>query len=126
MVRRNKYEHAIIITADQVAVKDGVIREKPRTDEECYDYLRSYVHSDVSFYSAISVYNTDTKESYTDCDVSTIEFDNIPQEVQDHLVAIGDVKLSCGGITVENPEFQSCIKGMDSYDRVISTNLPHS
>lgn len=125
-MKRNTYKHAIIITADQVAVKNGVIREKPRTDEDCYNYLLSYVHSDVSFYSAISVYNSETKESYTDCDISTIAFNDIPQEVQDHLVAIGDVKLSCGGITVENPEFQNCIKKMDSYDRVVFTCFPHS
>ena len=99
-------------------MKDGVIREKPSTDAQCYEYLRSYVHSDVSFYSAVCVYNSETQKKFVDCDVSTIEFDDIPQEVQDHLVTIGDVKYSCGGITVENPEFQSCIKSMDCYDRV--------
>ena len=101
-----------------MAVKDGVIREKPSTDAQCYEYLQSYVHSDVSFYSAVCVYNTETQKRFVDCDVSTIEFGDIPQEVQDHLVALGDVKYSCGGITVENPEFQSCIKSMYCYDRV--------
>lgn len=49
---------------------------------------------------------------------SVYQFNDIPKEVQDHMIEIGDVMFTCGGITVENPEFQKCIKEMDSYDRV--------
>ena len=35
------------------------------------------------------------------------------------MMEIGDVMYTCGGITIENPEFQQCIKRMDSYDRVL-------
>ena len=47
-----------------------------------------------------------------------MQFNDIPQEVQDHLIEIGDVMYTCGGITIENPEFQQCIKRMDAYDSV--------
>ena len=70
---KNDIKNVIWVTADQVACKDNVIREKPVNKEECYKYLQSYDHSDVQFYSAICVYNTETKKRYTNCDVSSIE-----------------------------------------------------
>lgn len=73
VLKNNSLENVIWITADQVACKNGVIREKPVNKEECYKYLQSYVHSDVQFYSAICVYNTETKKRYTNCDISSIE-----------------------------------------------------
>ena len=109
-------------------MKDGVIREKPQTKEECYRYLQSYCDSGVELFSAICVYNTKTGKKYVNCDVSSIEvgfgrlghfqFSVIPKEVQDHLVEKGDVMYTCGGITVEDPELQRCITRIDGMDRV--------
>lgn len=128
ILARKAFHNTIIITGDQVAVKDGVIREKPVNTAQCYDYLNSYSNSNVNLYSAVCVYNTETKKRYVNCDVSSIEvgilnshhlqFSVIPQAVQDHLVQIGDVMYTCGGITVENPELQKCILTMDEMDRV--------
>lgn len=73
ILKRKKYSNAILITGDQVAVKDGVIREKPINKEQCYSYLNSYSNSDVQLYSGICIYNTETKKRYVTCDVSSIE-----------------------------------------------------
>ena len=54
-MRQNDIKDVIWVTADQVACKDNVIREKPVNREECYKHLQSYDHSDVQFYSAICV-----------------------------------------------------------------------
>lgn len=73
VIEKNANRHNMIwITADQVAYKDGRIREKPTSKQECYGYLQSYVYSDVQFYSAICVYSTETKKRFVDCDVSSI------------------------------------------------------
>ena len=127
-MKQYPFSNTILITADQVAVKDGVIREKPINKSQCYSYLDSYSNSYVHLYSAVCIYSTETKKRYVDCDVSTIEvgmrntinkqFLTIPSAVQDHLIEIGDVMYTCGGITVENPELQKCISCMDEMDRV--------
>ena len=110
MLAQNSFSDCIVISADQVAVKDGVIREKPQTKEECYRYLESYCNSGVELFSAVCVYNTNTGKKYVNCDVSSIkvrmnhldniQFANILKDVQDHLVEKGDVKYTCGGKTV--------------------------
>ena len=134
-MKKSSLSNAIIITGDQVAVKDGVIREKPVNKAQCYSYLESYSNSDVDLYSSVCIYNTETKKRYVDCDVSTIkvgmrntindQFLTIPSEVQDHLIKKGDVMYTCGGITVENPELQKCISCMDEMDRVEEVYCPH-
>ena len=128
MLAQTSFSDCIVISADQVAVKDGVIREKPQTKEECYRYLESYCNSGVELFSAVCVYNTNTGKKYVNCDVSSIkvrmnhldhiQFANILKEVQDHLVEKGDVMYTCGGITVEDPELQKCITQIDAMDRV--------
>ena len=70
---QNSFSDCIVVSADQVAVKDGVIREKPQTKEECYRYLESYCNSGVELFSAVCVYNTNTGKKYVNCDVSAIE-----------------------------------------------------
>ncbi|KNB46479.1 hypothetical protein JH06_0806 [Blastocystis sp. subtype 4] len=135
ILKKSSFSNAIIITGDQVAVKDGVIREKPVNKAQCYSYLESYSNSDVDLYSSVCIYNTETKKRYVDCDVSTIkvgmrntindQFLTIPSEVQDHLIKKGDVMYTCGGITVENPELQKCISCMDEMDRVEEVYCPH-
>lgn len=73
VLEKNEGLHNMIwITADQVAYKDGTIREKPTSKKECYEYLQSYAYSNVQFYSAICVYSTETKKRFVDCDVSSI------------------------------------------------------
>ena len=123
ILKKSSFSNAIIITGDQVAVKDGVIREKPVNKAQCYSYLESYSNSDVDLYSSVCIYNTETKKRYVDCDVSTIKFLTIPSEVQDHLIKKGDVMYTCGGITVENPELQKCISCMDEMDRIMGMPL---
>ncbi|KAK8801035.1 hypothetical protein WA588_001863, partial [Blastocystis sp. NMH] len=123
VLAQNSFSDCIVISADQVAVKDGVIREKPQTKEECYRYLESYCNSGVELFSAVCVYNTNTGKKYVNCDVSSIKFANILKEVQDHLVEKGDVMYTCGGITVEDPELQKCITQIDAMDRIMGMPL---
>ena len=123
VIKRKQSPHSIYITADQVAVKNGKICEKPTSDRMCFEYLQSYCNSGVELFSAICVYNTDTEKRYTYCDVSRIEFSDIPQEVQEYLVKKGDVYYSCGGITIEDEKFQKYITYMDEYDRIMGIPL---
>lgn len=131
VLKRSHHAHSIIVTADQVAWKNGKICEKPTTEEQCHAYLNSYCNSYVELYSAICVFNSDTEKRYTCCDVSRVEvvsyspankkFADIPMSVQDYLIEKGDVFYSCGGITVEDPKLQQCITHIDEMDRVVLT-----
>ena len=73
VLKRSRHAHSIIVTADQVAMKNGKICEKPTTKEQCHAYLNSYCNSYVELYSAICVYNSETEKRYTCCDVSRVD-----------------------------------------------------
>ncbi len=93
----------ILITADQVVVWNGQIREKPINIEQAREFLQSYAKYPAETYSALVVINTETKKTAKRVDVAKIYFRPIPEEIIDKLIAKGDVLRSSGGFVSEDP-----------------------
>ncbi|KAI8902153.1 inosine triphosphate pyrophosphatase-like protein [Globomyces pollinis-pini] len=93
---------SILITADQVVVYNGKVREKPIDKDECRRYLQSYAIAPAETYSSLVVTNTKTGQQAQGVDIAKQFFHEIPNDIIDALIAKGDVMHSCGGFVVED------------------------
>jgi len=92
----------LIICSDQVIVCNGVIREKPTSNEECKEFLRSYRTYPALSVNSVVVVNTKTGKICEGTDVATQHFKYLPEELIDDLIENGDVMLCSGGFTIEH------------------------
>ncbi|KAL2913347.1 hypothetical protein HK105_207092 [Polyrhizophydium stewartii] len=97
---------SLLVACDQVTSFQGRVREKPESEDECREYLRSYVQAPAETHSGVVVVNTQTGKRVQGVDVARQHFKAIPEAVIDSLIAKGDVMYSCGGFTIEDPELQ--------------------
>lgn len=78
--------------------------QKPSSEEECRQYLRSYKSEPVVTVTALVVTNLAANGARVSCvDVAKQHLREIPEDVIDALISKGDVLHCAGGITVEDP-----------------------
>ena len=110
-------EPLLLITADQVAVSNGEIREKPEGEEEARAFLRSYKDFPLETVNGVVVVNTASGKRTGDVDVSRITFSDMPENVIDALIEAGRVMHCAGAIRVEDPLLKPFIDTFDgSFD----------
>lgn len=72
---------AFLITADQVIVWNGKIREKPENRDEAREFLRGYADHPAESVTAVCVTNTKTKHRECDVDIARVHFLKVPKSV---------------------------------------------
>lgn len=103
----------ILITADQVVVCNGEIREKPENEKVAREYLESYGKYPAETYSAVMVTNIATGKKAKSLDIAKVYFNPIPQGVIDEVVRKGDVFRVAGGFTIEDDLFGPYVKRVE-------------
>ncbi|XP_042471160.1 7-methyl-GTP pyrophosphatase-like [Zingiber officinale] len=93
----------LLITADQVVVHGGMIREKPSSPEEAHEFIKGYSEGHASTVGSVLVTNLKTGVRKGGCDKSEIYFHKIPDNVIANLIEEGDVLYVAGGLMVEHP-----------------------
>ncbi|XP_042452776.1 7-methyl-GTP pyrophosphatase-like isoform X3 [Zingiber officinale] len=93
----------LLITADQVVVHGGMIREKPSSPEEAHEFIKGYSQGHASTVGSVLVTNLKTGVRKGGCDKSEIYFHKIPDNVIANLIEEGDVLYVAGGLMVEHP-----------------------
>jgi len=96
-------ETSLMITADQVVVHDGVIREKPSTPEEARKFIKGYSESHAATIGSVLVTNVKTGARREGWDKAEVYFHKIPDEVVESLIEEGNVFYVAGGLLVEHP-----------------------
>ncbi|CAN6482040.1 unnamed protein product [Victoria cruziana] len=96
-------EPVLLITADIVVVHGGVIREKPSSKEEAWEFIKGYSGSHTSTVGSVLVTNLKTGCRKGACDRAEVYFHEIPDEVIDNLISEGVVLNVAGGLLVEHP-----------------------
>ena len=96
-------ETTLLITADQVVVHDGVIREKPSTPEEARKFIKGYSESHAATIGSVLVTNVKSGARKEGWDKAEVYFHKIPDEVVESLIEEGDVFYVAGGLLVEHP-----------------------
>lgn len=92
----------ILITSDQVVVCDGVIMEKPETEEEAKRFLKAYNDSPAETVMSMVVTNTKTGKTAEATDVATVFFYTFFEETINELVKDPDVYSLCGAFKVSD------------------------
>ncbi len=98
-------EPAILLTADQITLWNGEMREKPKDTEEAYRFLRTMSESGLPSYSlnGIVVRDTVTGRQEEGSDASYLIFRKIPDSIITRLVQGGEVFDWAGGYNPDHP-----------------------
>ncbi|KAM0949907.1 putative nucleoside triphosphate pyrophosphatase Maf-like protein [Dioscorea sansibarensis] len=96
-------EPTLLITADQVVVHGGMIREKPADADEAREFIKGYSAGHASTVGSVLVTNLKTGIRKGGWDKAEIYFHKIPDEVIENLIKEGDVLYVAGGLMVEHP-----------------------
>ncbi|MCO5600521.1 hypothetical protein L7F22_054634 [Adiantum nelumboides] len=105
-------EPTLLITADQVVVFEGSIREKPADELEARTFIEGYSRAPASTVGAVLLTNLATGKRRGGIDKTEIYFHSIPDEVITKLIEEGDIFYCAGGLMVEHPLVSPLVAAM--------------
>jgi septum formation protein len=95
----------ILVTADSVTVCGGELREKPETEAQAREFLRSYRKLPVSCVTSVVVYRTGTVREILVTDQATVKFMPFSAAQVNAIIAEASIFTSAGGFFIEHPLF---------------------
>ncbi len=104
---------AVLLTSDSIAVYDGQVREKPESDQQAKEFLRSYGKKPVEIVTAVFAINTKTGKTAQGTEKAKVYFQAIPENIIDDLVRVGHVMYAAGGFIAEDPTIRKYIAHVD-------------
>lgn len=108
LVPRLAGREVLLVCMDQVVCCDGVVREKPESEEQARAYLQSYQQGKgATCVNGIAVHSTSTGKRVTGVNTASAYWKPFPDAVIDGLVKKGDIFTCAGGFVVEDPELGS-------------------
>lgn len=113
-------EPVLLVTSDQVVTYQNVIREKPETDDEAREFLRSYAQNPAETVTSVAVTNTATGKQVTGTDIATIYFKPIPEEVIEEYIATKDPFSQAGAFNHNHPLLAPYVGKIDGEGESIS------
>ncbi len=102
-------EPIILITADQVVLCNGELREKPSNIEEGRRYLQSYGHYPAEIVNGVVVTNNQNDKRASGVDIATVYFKEIPEEVIDRLLTMKEILNAAGAFLAEHELLRSYV-----------------
>jgi len=105
-------EPLLLITADQVVVHEGVIREKPSSEEEARLFIKGYSRAPACTVGSVMVTNLKTGLKKGGWDKAEVYFHPIPDDVVESLIKEGTVFKVAGGLLVEHPLTSPLVEAM--------------
>lgn len=101
----------LLITADQVAVYRGEVREKPANAAEARRWLAEYGPDEpVATVTAVVVLDAMTRRTRHFVDEAKVWFDPpLSARAIEAAIGRGDVLNSCGAFTIEDPDLNPCV-----------------
>lgn len=105
-------EPLLLITADQVVVHEGVIREKPTSEEEARLFIKGYSRAPACTVGSVMVTNLKTGLKKVGWDKAEVYFHPIPDDVVESLIKEGTVFKVAGGLLVEHPLTSPLVEAM--------------
>ena len=114
-------EPALLITADQVIVWRGELREKPRDFAEARRYLETFSGSEypAECVNGITVTNTATGKSKLEREISRVYFSALPQETVARFLAEGNPMKYAGGFTPQSPLIRPYLRIEGTFESVL-------
>lgn len=112
-IREKLNERVLLITADQVIVCNGEIREKPESDEDARAYLLSYAQHPIKSVTSIVVTDTETNKRFFGTDIAHLEFYPFSEDIIDKLIKDGEIFSCAGAFTISNSTMKRQIKNIN-------------
>ena len=112
-------EEAIVITSDMVMVVDGMVREKPISKEQAYEFIADYTVKPQIATSATVVCNSVNGKRVCVVDEVTVTFDHIPEENIREFVESGEALRFAGGLVAEHPLFKPYIQVAGEWESLL-------
>ncbi|CAN4083266.1 unnamed protein product [Withania somnifera] len=109
----------LLVTADTVAVYQGIIREKPSSKEEARHFIKSYSGGQATVVGSVVVTNLTTGIRKGAWERSEVYFHEIPDEVIHSLIEEGIILNVAGGLMLEHP------LTLPFVDTLVRLSLPH-
>jgi septum formation protein len=106
-------EEKIVLTADQIVLFEGQVREKPTSADEAKLFLSSYSNKSVSTVSAVVVTHYPSGIRSGDIDVATVYWDAISDQVVEDVVSRGVTFNCAGGFRIEDEALNPLILSVD-------------
>lgn len=111
------FEPAIIITADQVVLCDGEIREKPKSADEARAFIRAYSTFPMETVSSLVVTNTQTGQRAEGVDIAKVFFSHIPETAIEQGIHDGRIMHCAGAMRCEDAPFNAFVVKIEgTYD----------
>lgn len=115
---------AILITCDQVVICNNKLREKPESEKQTREYLKSYEHYPAQTNTAIVVTNTKSGKQAEGSDFAKVFFKKIPDQIINQLVKEKSIMNAAGGFIIDDPLLKPFIDHIEgSIDSVIGLPL---
>jgi len=95
----------LLVTSDQVAYRDGRVREKPRDAAQCREWMAEYAtpgDAGAQVVTAIVVTNVSTGRRYAGVARASQRFLPVPPAALDEAISRGDILQCCGGFMVDD------------------------
>lgn len=97
-------EPAILITADQIVLCNGEVREKPASPEQARAFWHSYSTGyPAETISAVVVTNIETGQQAKGVDLAKIFYKKVPDDIVEQMIANGQIFTASGGFLHEDP-----------------------
>ncbi|MDD5291012.1 MAG: Maf family protein [Patescibacteria group bacterium] len=109
-IKKKIKEPVLLITADQVVLCHGELREKPKDKYQAREFLRSYGKYPVEVINAVVVTDTGSGKRAQGVDIAKAYFKEIPEEVIDKLIKMEDILNSAGGFLAEHELLRPYLK----------------
>lgn len=106
-------EPAIILTADQVVVCNGVIRGKPLSESEARDFLWSYRRYPAEYVNALYAYNTVTKRDVIAVDFAKVYCKGLTEQAIEDIIKQKLVFTRAGGCDIGHPSFDAYVERIE-------------
>ena len=106
-------ESVLLITADQVVAWKDEIREKPLSEAQAKEYLRTYHEAPAECVNGIAVTNTTTGKRVTATDISKVYFRQIPEEVVEQFAKKEYIYRRAGGFAIQDSLLEPYIEKIE-------------
>ena len=110
LLREGREDGAIIISADTVVCCDGKILGKPRNHDEAKEMLTMLSGRTHTVATGVAV--TYRGKTYSDCSITEVRVDEIPDEEMEKYIASNDPFDKAGGYGIQG-RFSKWISGID-------------
>ncbi|RNF13013.1 septum formation protein [Trypanosoma conorhini] len=112
-------KHGVVVTFDQVVVKDGEVREKPESAEEARRFLKSYSNSHVGTVAAYVVYSLDTGKLTVGENETDTYFSAYGDDVVERVLARGACMHTAGAFVVEDEDIsRHVVRNVGTFEAV--------